>query len=107
MNGQAPPMQTLFIHGGGATHFPFLQVSPAGQTLPHPPQLLTSCSVSMHTCSWTPPQQVKLQHLGPDGVLQTSDPGGQHTPLIQMPDAHTVPHTPQLLGSFFVSTHLP
>jgi len=62
--------------------------------------LLGSCWVSTQV---VPPQQVKLQQELP----HLTAPGGQHKPLTHSPDRHTVPHTPQLLGSVLVLTHLP
>src|SRR5713101_5572193 len=93
---------------GGVTHCPFLQIIPDGQhVLPHAclagqhvVPLMQTCPIGQQV---VPLRQVPSQQE----LLQLIVPGGQHKPLTHSPDTHTVPHTPQFLGSVLVFTHLP
>jgi len=104
---------------GGVTHCPFLQIIPAGQQiLPHAClagqhvlPLRQTCPIGQHVVPqvWPVGQQVVPLRQVPSQqeLLQLIVPGGQHKPLTHSPDTHTVPHTPQFLGSVLVFTHLP
>jgi hypothetical protein len=75
------------------THLPALHVSPAGQAIPHAPQLPGLDVVSAHI----PPQFVS-----PGPQLAAHFPAEQTWPI-----AHTVPQAPQFVGSTIGSTHVP
>jgi hypothetical protein len=104
---------------GGVTHCPFLQIIPDGQQiLPHACLAGQHVVPLRHTCpdgqhvvpqAWPVGQQVVPLRQVPSQqeLLQLIVPGGQHKPLTHSPDTHTVPHTPQFLGSVLVFTHLP
>jgi hypothetical protein len=85
-------------------HVPLLQVSPAGQTLPQVPQLLTSVAVLVHAA----PQKFGVavgQQLDPEG---TSPLGQAQVPLWQLSGAVQVaPQAPQLALSVPSLTHTP
>ena len=76
---------------GTATHPPFTQLSPVGQSLPQAPQFLASVLVLTHA---------PLQAVRP---LKQA-----HLPLIQAPPVRqAVRHPPQFLASFWVLVQFP
>jgi hypothetical protein len=87
--GQAGPP----LHMVGIVQTLMTQVSPAGQTTPHPPQFFGSVAVLVHIAS---------QQTSP--VAQTPHVGGWQMPPAQLsPVGQAFPHLPQLFGSVSMS----
>ncbi len=94
------PLHTFGAVPTWQAQLPATQVSLVGHLLPQPPQFIGSdCGLTHLAPASAPPSPPHMS----GAFMQEQTPGGSQP----RPDGQTVPHWPQLFGSYFVSVQTP